>query len=113
MHYKIMPTEEYTKDEQLTALLSLIGTRAIDPQVAQAAAWHLSSQMSWEQLASKRSNEIAENELPYFAPQALVLAQQLVIDVRGVAHERAVEREKSGQTKKKPQTSTDNVIKGR
>jgi len=114
VHYKIVPVEEYSKDEQLTALLSLVGTKAIDPQVAQAAAWHLSNKMSWEDLASKRSNEIGETDSPYFSPQALGLAQQLVIEARRVAHEKAVEREKAGETKKQQEPASDShVIQGR
>jgi len=116
-HYKIVPVEEFTKDEQLSALLSLVGTRAIDPQVAQAAAWNLSSKLSWEDLANKRSNEPGETDYPYFAPQALGLAQQLVSDARGLARERAAERAKSGNDKKqtKPTESTpdSHVILGR
>jgi hypothetical protein len=116
-HYKIVPVEEYTKDEQLSALLSLVGTKAIDPQVAQAAAWNLSSKLSWEDLANKRSNEPGETDYPYFAPQAVGLAQQLVSEARGLARERAAERAKSGNEKKqtKPTESTpdSHVIQGR
>jgi hypothetical protein len=114
VRYKIVPVEEYTKDEQLTALLTIVGTKAIDPQVAQAAAWHLSSKMSWEDLASKRSNEIGETDSPYFSPQALNFAEQLVIEARRVAHDKAQEREKSGDaTKPKEPTSDPHVIQGR
>ncbi len=114
VRYKVIPVEEYTKDEQLTALLTLVGTKAIDPQVAQAAAWNLSSKMSWDELASKRSNEIGETDFPYFSPQALGMAQQLVIEARGLAREKAHEREKSGETKnKKEPTSDPHVIQGR
>ena len=69
-HYKIVPVEEYSKDEQLmTALLSpLVGTKTIDTQVAQAAAGHLANKMSWEYLTVKRSNEICETDSPYFSP---------------------------------------------
>jgi len=114
VHYKIVPVEEYTKDEQLTALLTLVGSKAIDPQVAQAAAWHLSNKMSWEELAIKRSNEIGESDLPYFSPQALSLAEQLVVNARSLAHEKAEERAKTRDTKKKKEPASDpHVIQGR
>ena len=63
----------------MSSLLLLVGTKSIDPQVAQAAAWHLANKMSWEDLAVKRSNEIGETDLPYFSQQALAQAQQLVV----------------------------------
>jgi hypothetical protein len=114
VRYKIVPVEEYTKDDQLAALLSLVGSKAIDPQVAQAAAWHLSSKMSWEELAIKRSNEIGETDLPYFSPQALSSAEQLVIAARSLAHEKAQERAKTGDTKKQKDSASDpHVIQGR
>ena len=114
MHYKVIPVEEYTKDDRLPALLSLISSKGIDPQVAQAAAWNLVSNLSWDELAAKRSNEPGETEFPYFAPQALGMAQQLVSEARGLARERAAERQKNGDTKKKQDKTPDShVIQGR
>jgi hypothetical protein len=114
MHYKIVPVEEYSKDERLPALLSLIASKNVDPQVAQAAAWNLMSNLSWDELAAKRSNEPGETDYPYFAPQALGMAQMLVSDAKGLARERALEREKNGDDKKKKETTPDpHVIQGR
>jgi hypothetical protein len=114
MHYKVIPVEEYSKDERLPALLSLIATKAVDPQVAQAATWNLMGNLSWDELAAKRSNEPGETDFPYFAPQALTLAQQLASEARGLARERAVERQKNGVDKKKKEATPDqHVIQGR
>jgi hypothetical protein len=111
---KLVPVSEYTKDEQLSALITLIARNAIDPQVAQAAAWHLSSKMSWEDLAAKQSTEIGSTDQPYFTSQALFQAQQLVVDARGVARERA---EKTAKDKlaqpKQSDSKSDHVIQGR
>jgi hypothetical protein len=89
MTYKLVPVSEYTDNQQLGALLSLIGKNAIDPQVAQAAAWNLASHMSWQELAAKQSTEIGFTDYAYFTPQALQQAQQLVVEARGLANERA------------------------
>ena len=113
VRYQIMPVEEYTKNDQLIALLTIVGTKGIDPQAAQAAAWHLASKMSWEELAAKRSNEIGETDLAYFSPQALNGAQNLVIESRRLAHDKAEERQKSPETKKKKQPADSHVIQGR
>jgi hypothetical protein len=112
--YKLVPVSEYTKDEQLTALIALIARNAIDPQVAQAAAWHLSSKLSWDDLAAKQSTEIGSTDQPYFTSQTLFQAQQLIVDARGFARERA---EKTAKDKleqpKKSDSKSDHVIQGR
>ena len=76
--------------------------------------------MSWQDLAAKQSTEIGSTDLPYFTPQALFQAQQLVIDARGLAHERAekaakakLEEPKKSDSKKSDSKSEDHVISGR
>lgn len=116
VNYKLIPVSQYTDNEQLAALLTLVSRNTIDPQVAQAAAWHLSSNMSWQELASKQSTEIGSTDLPYFTQQALQQAQQLVIDCRGIAQERAktkVAEVKKTDSIKSNSKSDDHVIQGR
>ena len=116
VNYKLIPVSQFTDNQQLAALLTLVARDTIDPQVAQAAAWHLSSNMSWQELASKQSTEIGSTDLPYFTQQALQQAQQLVIDCRGIAQERAktkvaeVKKTDSIKSNSKPD---DHVIQGR
>jgi hypothetical protein len=112
--YKLVPVSEYTKDEQLSALITLIARNAIEPQVAQAAAWHLSNRMSWEDLAAKQSTEIGSTDQPYFTSQTLFQAQQLVVDARGFARERADKTAKDKLEQPKASDSkADHVIQGR
>jgi hypothetical protein len=116
MTYKLVPVSEYTDNQQLGALLSLIGKNAIDPQVAQAAAWNLASNMSWQELAAKQSSEVGFTDYAYFTPQALQQAQQLVVEARGLANERAwkTSKPKSDEPKKTDsKKSDDHVIQGR
>jgi hypothetical protein len=112
VNYKVIPVEEFTSNEQLGALITMVGTKQIDSQVAQAAAWHLANNMSWEELAAKTSTEIGASDEPYFAPQALYKAQQLVAEARGFARERAEKQREKKDATKKP-TSDDKIIKGR
>jgi hypothetical protein len=116
VNYKLIPVSQYTDNQQLAALLTLVARDTIDPQVAQAAAWNLSSNMSWQELASKQSTEIGSTDLPYFTQQALQQAQQLVIDCRGIAQERAktkVAEVKKTDSIKSNSKSDDHVIQGR
>lgn len=78
MTYTIMPTEEYTQDKTLQALIGLVGTGKMDLDVAQAATWHLTDNMSWTELAAKRSHPGVPNSASYFHPNQLVAAQNLV-----------------------------------
>ena len=115
MNYKLIPVSEYTNNDQLAALLSLIGRNAIDQQVAQAAAWNLASNMSWQELAAKMSPEVGFTDSHYFTPQALQQAQQLVVDARGLANERAEAAKSKPEPPKKSDStkSDDHVIQGR
>jgi hypothetical protein len=94
--YVIKPVEAFSKDPALYQMLKLFGDKKINQRVAQAAAWHLSSKMSWEQLAAKEVKRIAQAPQPYFSPQELRAAMQLVTAAK-------VEAEK--QSKDKPTSS--------
>lgn len=97
MTYGLVRTEEYTKDERLVELLSLVASRNIDSKIAQAAAWHITDKMSWDQLANKQVKHLVGRPTPYFHPRQLQAAQQLL----ALAKSRAEERKKSQKDKKK------------
>jgi len=78
MRYRLVKIEQYTKNPALRELIELIGTNRIDQQVAQAAAWHMSSNMSWRELASKLGRRLGGNPQRYFTRAQLMSAQKLV-----------------------------------
>lgn len=88
MTYKLVPTETYTKDTVLQELLAGIATGTLNRKVAQAAAWHLTDDMSWEQLAAKSIKRIGGlgNE-PYFTRQEILAAMSLVSAAEAKARE--------------------------
>jgi hypothetical protein len=45
--------------------------------VAQAAAWHFTNDMSWDQLAAKKVNRIGVPDTAYFSPAELRAAVQI------------------------------------
>ena len=99
-HYRIVKVEDYTKDKRLQQLIGLIGTNRINRQVAQAAAWHLSSRMSWRQLVTKRRRHLGgAPPTPYFSFAQVMVARQLV----AIADSRA-RQSKTVQPKPKPQS---------
>ncbi|HUQ72004.1 MAG TPA: hypothetical protein VM165_20905 [Planctomycetaceae bacterium] len=77
--YVLIPVENFSDDPVLHHLLAIVGTKQIDPQAAQAAVWHLTDKMSWEQLAAKSTTHVGG--LPptrYFSPAQLEAAYALL-----------------------------------
>ncbi|HET6425372.1 MAG TPA: hypothetical protein VFG20_16915, partial [Planctomycetaceae bacterium] len=81
--YVLVPVEKFSKDPVLHQLLSAVATGKVDPQAAQAAAWHITDKMSWEQLANKavqHTGGVAPT--PYFTPAQLAGAQALLAQAK-------------------------------
>ncbi len=98
--YRIMKVEDATKDPALQQLIRLVGRNRIHPQVAQAAAWHLTDDMSWRELAAKKIKRLGgSRSQPYFHRAALYHAQNLVAQaVEGARNK------KDGKTAVTPRT---------
>lgn len=52
MKYELKPLAEVCDKPELVAVLQSLGREQIDQRVAQAAAWHLTNDLSWDKLAS-------------------------------------------------------------
>ena len=76
--YELKPVEAFSKDPALYQMLKLFGEKKINQRVAQAAAWHISSKMSWDSWRPSRSSGSASRRQPYFSQQELRAAMQLV-----------------------------------
>lgn len=50
--YQLIPIEQFTDNPEVAAVCRDLGTGSIDQLTAQAIAWHLSSELSWDKLAS-------------------------------------------------------------
>ena len=89
MTYKLVPTETYTKDTVLQELLAGIATGKLNRNVAQAAAWHLTDDMSWEQLAAKTIKRVGGlGNQPYFTREEILAAMSLVSAAEAKAREK-------------------------
>ncbi|MFN0196716.1 MAG: hypothetical protein ACKVT0_08210 [Planctomycetaceae bacterium] len=79
MVYIPVPTDRYTDDTRLQALINQIGRGRLDPASAQAAAWHVSSGMSWDELANKQYEQLGGlPSVSYFNQAHLFNAQEIV-----------------------------------
>lgn len=81
MTYKSVPVESYTQDKVLRETLRMFGRGRHDQTVAQAAAWHLTDKLSWNELAQIKKFTIPgvfTSQVPIFSKSQLKAAQELV-----------------------------------
>jgi len=76
--YKVVRVEDYSDKAELKELCKVIASGKVDTSITQAAAWHISSGMTWEQLATKMYDQAAAADTPYFSRQQLMAAHELV-----------------------------------
>lgn len=80
--YEIKPLDEVTTNEAVRELLTTFGKRGMNQRVAQAAAWHLASGLSWDELANKQIEHLVGGNEAWFSPDeirsAMLIAQTAV-----------------------------------
>jgi hypothetical protein len=68
-----------SSDPRLQDVMTALASGAISQKVAQAAAWHISSGRTWEQLAAEAiSMAGGDPYVPFFTPAELAAARRLV-----------------------------------
>lgn len=95
MTYRIGKVEEISDDPVLEETLKMVASGQLDPQAGQAATWHITNKMSWEQLAAKSIPHVGRPATPYFSPETLARAQNIHVTAVARAKER---EEKSGKS---------------
>jgi len=72
MPYAIQPIQSATEKAEVEALCRMLGRGQVGQRAAQAAAWHLANEMSWEQLARlRRKSTVATLSQPIFTSREL------------------------------------------
>ena len=83
MTYKLVKLEAYTSDPALQETLKQFTSGATDLQSAQAAVWHLTDRMSWDELRGKQIEQPGGlPSLPYFSAEQIDGAETLIREVR-------------------------------
>lgn len=57
MKYQIVPLQTLGKGVKINALCETLGRNGVSQKAAQAAAWHLTDELSWEQLSAMNESE--------------------------------------------------------
>jgi hypothetical protein len=77
--YELAPLARYTTDRAVIEVVNKLGQGQIDQPAAQAAAWHLTDRIGWQELASQtRIEHLDGTSEPMFTAAQLDRARQLV-----------------------------------
>jgi hypothetical protein len=77
--YELRPIESFTQNPQVIELCKMLGRGEVPQNVAQAATWHLTDGLTWEQLANKDKVRLSNGYTEkYFSPEEVVLAMRVV-----------------------------------
>jgi hypothetical protein len=79
MPYRLTAFEKVSQDPKLALILGGLASGHVSQKVAQAAAWHLASGRTWEQLAAEVIDRAGgDPDLPVFSAAELAAARQAV-----------------------------------
>jgi len=108
--YTLVPVAKFNSDPVLFQLLKIVSSRKVDPQAAQAAAWHLTNKMSFDELAAKTDDSVG-GQAPYFTQDQLVGAQQLLaMAVDRAADDKSTEKSDEGADAEKSDSASSRRI---
>lgn len=88
LRYVILPVETYSPNPVFHELLPLFTKTKASQKVAQAAAWHLSSGLSWTELSAVTNPRAGGLPLPIFTSNDLRAAKALVDKATALAVEK-------------------------
>ena len=94
--YEIKPIDSFTTKPGVRELCQALAAGQIGQRAAQAAAWHLNNDMSWEQLAAKRLRFANGTSRPYFSQEEIRGGMQVAAVAVKVAEERQKQQPSAG-----------------
>lgn len=78
LHYTVVRPEKFSADPRVHEICKMVGSGQLDRASAQAAAWHISNDLSWDQLANKKYDRVGSPDTPYFTHEQLAAARSIV-----------------------------------
>ena len=90
MAYKIVPLDQVTTNKDVHVLCEALGNKLVTQNTAQAAAWHMMDNLSWEELSKKNRVESQyTGNIPWFSPFELRTAMTAVKESKRIAKTRS------------------------
>ncbi len=111
MTYRISKVEEFSENPALEETLMMVASGRIDPQAGQAATWHITDKMSWDQLAAKSIPHIGKQPTPYFSAETLARARNIHTTAVARVNERNERSDKPAVTSIKNGRGTSATVK--
>ncbi len=93
--YEIKPIESFTNNPAVQKLCRMMGSGQLNQRAAQAAAWNLNNNMSWQELAAKRLRHANGASEPYFSPQEIQAGMQIAATAVKVAEQKQQQKQYS------------------
>jgi hypothetical protein len=101
--YQIKPLESYTTKPGVRELCQMVGAGEISQRAAQAAAWHLNNDMTWEELGNKKIHRLNGPSQPYFSQAEIQAGMQIA---NTAVHAAKEQKKAAPETKEGPQSMT-------
>ncbi len=86
--YEIKPLEDFTTKPGVREVCQMVGTGKVNQRAAQAAAWHLNNDMTWQEQAAKRIHHADGRSEPYFSTAEIQAGMQIAATAVKAAEER-------------------------
>ncbi|MEX2121780.1 MAG: hypothetical protein WD847_19515 [Pirellulales bacterium] len=103
--YVIQPIDSFTDKPAVRELCVLLGSGSVSQRAAQAAAWNLASEMSWEELAAKSIKRLDGRRYSYFSGQELVAAMGIASQAHHMADRNSADQNSADQNDDEPAVS--------
>ena len=99
MAYKMIPVDQFTADARVIGICKMLGYNLVTQNTAQAATWHLTDNLSWQQLAAKNRVESKyTGNVAFFNPFELRQAASLVTEVTLRADVNSTSKDSNGES---------------
>jgi hypothetical protein len=90
MNYQLIPLERFAPGIEVAELCASLAEGNVSQPIAQAAAWHFTDELKWEDLAElNRIESKYSGNVPYFTPEQIHLAREFSRQCRAIAVQQA------------------------
>lgn len=109
--YRIAKVEEFSTDPVLEETLKMVSNGQLEPQAGQAATWHITNKMSWQELSAKSIPHVGQPSTPYFSAATMARAQSIHTTAVARVKERGERSDKSPVASAKNNSGAPTTVK--